>query len=101
VTVFTEERPPTLVTASQHRRPTWAQPYLCGMCASGEASSIFSSSTHMLPDLSLFNIILMPTFMDEIIAAQKNDENMNHIKQRMQEGDPKVTCFHEDAEGTL
>jgi hypothetical protein len=26
---------------------------------------------------------------------------MGHIKRRMQEGDPKVACFHEDAEGTL
>jgi hypothetical protein len=43
----------------------------------------------------------MPTLRDEIITAQKNDESMGHIKRRMQEGDPKVTCFHEDAEGTL
>jgi hypothetical protein len=26
---------------------------------------------------------------------------MDHIKRRMKEGDPKVTCFHEDAERTL
>jgi hypothetical protein len=26
---------------------------------------------------------------------------MGHIKRRIQEGDPKVSCFHEDAEGTL
>jgi hypothetical protein len=26
---------------------------------------------------------------------------MGHIKRRMQEGDLKVTCFHEDVEGTL
>jgi hypothetical protein len=26
---------------------------------------------------------------------------MGHIKRRLQEGDPKVACFHEDAEGTL
>jgi hypothetical protein len=38
---------------------------------------------------------------DEIKAAQKNDESMGHIKRRMQEGDPKATCFCEDAEGTL
>jgi hypothetical protein len=59
------------------------------------------SSTHVLPNLSLFNIILTPTLRDEIIAAQKNDEGMGHIKRRMQEGDPKVACFREDAEGTL
>jgi hypothetical protein len=26
---------------------------------------------------------------------------MGHIRRRMREGDPKVTCFYEDAEGTL
>jgi hypothetical protein len=26
---------------------------------------------------------------------------MGHIKRRMQEGDPKVSCFHEDVEGML
>jgi hypothetical protein len=26
---------------------------------------------------------------------------MDHIKRRLKEGDPKVACFHEDAEGTL
>jgi hypothetical protein len=55
----------------------------------------------VLPNLSLFNITLTPTLRDEIIVAQKNDEGMVHIKRRMKEGDPKVTCFHEDAEGTL
>jgi hypothetical protein len=59
------------------------------------------SSTCVLLDLSLFNITLTLTMRDEIIAAQKNDEGMGHIKQRMQEGDPNVSCFHEDAEGTL
>jgi hypothetical protein len=37
----------------------------------------------------------------EIIAAQKDEEGMGHIKRRMVEGDPKVACFREDAEGTL
>jgi hypothetical protein len=59
------------------------------------------SSTHVLPDLSLFNIILTRTLRDEIIAAQKNNEGMGHIKRRMQEGDLKVACFREDVEGTL
>jgi hypothetical protein len=55
----------------------------------------------VLPDLSLYNIILTPIVRDEIIAAQKNDEGMGHIKRRMQEGDLEVACFHEDVEGTL
>jgi hypothetical protein len=55
----------------------------------------------VLPNLSLFNITPMPTLKAEIIAAQKDDEGMGHIKRRMEEGDPKVSCFCEDAEGTL
>jgi hypothetical protein len=49
----------------------------------------------------LFNITLTPTLKAEIIAAQKDDEGMGHIKRRMREGGPKVTCFHEEAEGAL
>jgi hypothetical protein len=55
----------------------------------------------MLPDLSLFNITLTPTFRDEIKAMQKNDEGIGHIKRRMREDDSKVACFRENAEGTL
>jgi hypothetical protein len=59
------------------------------------------SNTRVLPELLLYNITLTPILKDEIIASQKNDEDMAHIKRRMQEGDPKVNCFHEHAEGTL
>jgi hypothetical protein len=55
------------------------------------------SSTRVLPNLSLFNLTLTPTLKAEIIAAQKDDEGMGHIKRRMLEGDPKVACFREDA----
>jgi hypothetical protein len=48
------------------------------VCLTGE-----ESNTRVLLDLSLFNIILTPTLRDEIIAAQKNDEGMGHIKRRM------------------
>jgi hypothetical protein len=54
-----------------------------------------------LPDPSLCNITLTPILRHEIIAVKKNDEGMTHIRRRMQEGDPKFNCFHEDAEGTL
>jgi hypothetical protein len=59
------------------------------------------SSTRVLPNPSLFNITLTPTLRAEIIAAQKDDKGMGHIKRRMREGDLKVACFHEDVEGTL
>jgi hypothetical protein len=55
----------------------------------------------VLLDLSLYNITLTPILRDEIIATQKNDEGMGHIKRRIQEDKPKVACFHEDADKTL
>jgi hypothetical protein len=70
--------------------------YLPAVRSTGE-----ESSTRVLPDLSLFNITLTPTLKGEIIAAQKNNAGMAHIKRRIQEGDPKVAYFREDAEGTL
>jgi hypothetical protein len=57
------------------------------------------SSIRVLPNLSLYNITLTPILRDKIIAAQKNDEGMGHIRKRIQEGDPKVACFHEDTKG--
>jgi hypothetical protein len=59
------------------------------------------SNIQVLPDLSLYNITLTPILREEIIAAQKNDEGMAHIRRRMQEDDLKVNYFHEDVEGTL
>jgi hypothetical protein len=59
------------------------------------------SSIRVLPDLSLFNITLTPILREDIIAVQKNDEGLTHIRRRMQEGYPKVNCFREDVEGTL
>jgi hypothetical protein len=70
--------------------------YLPAVYSTGE-----ESSTRVLSDLSLFNITLTPTLRGEIIAAQKSDAVMTYIKRRIQEGNPKIACFHEDAEGTL
>jgi hypothetical protein len=41
------------------------------------------SSTRVLPNLSLFNLTLTSTLRDEIMATQKNDKGMSHIKRRM------------------
>jgi hypothetical protein len=70
-------------------------------CSSAIHRTREESSTRVLPNLSLFNITFTPTLKAEIIAAQKDDKGMGHIKRRMREGDPKFTCFFEDAEGTL
>jgi hypothetical protein len=52
--------------------------YLPAIRSAGE-----ECSTCVLPDLSLFNIIITPALSNEIIAAQKTDERMSHIKARM------------------
>jgi hypothetical protein len=70
--------------------------YLTTMCSTGE-----ESSTWVLPDLSVFNITFTPTLRSEIIAAQKHDKGMKHIRRRTRESDPKVSCFCKDVEGTL
>jgi hypothetical protein len=70
--------------------------YLPTVCLTRE-----DSSTRVLPDMSSLNIIIISTLRDEIIAAQKTDDGMSHIKRGMQKSDPKVTCFREDAKGTL
>jgi hypothetical protein len=70
--------------------------YLPAVCLTGE-----ESSTRVLPDLSLHNITRTSVLRVEIIAAQNIDEGMINIKRGMQEGEPKVNFFCEDAEGTL
>jgi hypothetical protein len=70
--------------------------YLLVVPLTGEESNI-----RVFPDLSLYNITLTPILRDEIIAAQKNDEGMGHIRKRIQEGDLKVAYFREDAEGVI
>jgi hypothetical protein len=59
------------------------------------------SYIRVLPDLSLYNITVTTLLREEIIAAQKNDEDMAHLRRRFLEGDSELNCFQEDAEGTL
>jgi hypothetical protein len=47
----------------------------------------------------LTNIVLIPTIKDEVIAVQKTNVGMGHIRRRLRLGE--VKCFHEDAEGVL
>jgi hypothetical protein len=62
--------------------------YLSVVHLTGEESSI-----RVLLELLLYNITLTPILRDEIIAAQKNDEGMAHIRRRIQECDPKGQLF--------
>jgi hypothetical protein len=52
--------------------------YLLIVPLTGEESSI-----RVLPDLSLYNITLTPLLREDIIAAQKNDEGMAHLRRRL------------------
>jgi hypothetical protein len=52
--------------------------YLPAMPFTGEESSI-----RVLTDLSLYNITLTPTLKEGIIAAQKNDDGMAHLRRRL------------------
>jgi hypothetical protein len=52
--------------------------YLSAIRLTGEESSI-----QVLPNVAQFNIILTPTLRDDIIASQKNDDGIGHIKRRM------------------
>jgi hypothetical protein len=49
----------------------------------------------------LHNITLTPLLREEIIVMHKTDEGLVHLRRRLLEGDPKVNCFREDADGTL
>jgi hypothetical protein len=70
--------------------------YLLGVPLTSEESHVYVPT-----DMSLFNVTLTPSLRGEIIAAQKQDVGVSHIKRRLIKGDPKVSCFHVDDEGTL
>jgi hypothetical protein len=70
--------------------------YLPAIHLTGEEPSI-----RVPPDVALYNVTLTPSLRGEIIAAQKQDIGVSHIKRRLTKGDPKVSCFHVDDEGML
>jgi hypothetical protein len=47
----------------------------------------------------LNNIALIPTIKEDIIAAQRTDAGMGHLRQRMESGEAQ--CFRQDADGVL
>jgi hypothetical protein len=51
--------------------------------------------------MAQYNVTLTPVLRGEIIAAETSDVGVTHIKRRLTEGDPKVSCFHVDEEDTL
>jgi hypothetical protein len=47
----------------------------------------------------LNNIALIPTIKEDIIAAQRTDVGMSHLRQGMESGEAQ--CFRQDANGVL
>ncbi|WVZ63289.1 hypothetical protein U9M48_012931 [Paspalum notatum var. saurae] len=50
-------------------------------------------------EAELYNLVLEPTIKDQIIAAQKQDKGMPHIRDEI--NDKKKACFKLDEEGVL
>jgi hypothetical protein len=47
----------------------------------------------------LNSIALIPTIKEDIIAAQKTNVEMGHLRQKMESGEPQ--CFRQDVDGDL
>jgi hypothetical protein len=50
----------------------------------------------VVPQGSLYALMAESNLYDRIVAAQRSDEDIQTIKQRLAEGDPKYTCFQKD-----
>ena len=53
----------------------------------------------MLAQGTAMNLELMPTLREQIIAAQRNDKAIAHIKQRLKNGED--LCFKQDQDGVI
>jgi hypothetical protein len=56
-------------------------------------------SLRVVPHGRLNNIALIPTIKEDIIAAQRTDVGMGHLRQRMESAEAQ--CFRQDADGVL
>jgi hypothetical protein len=50
---------------------------------------------------NLYALATQSNLYDRIIAAQRNDEDIQIIKQKLAEGDPKYTCFQKDHQDVI
>jgi hypothetical protein len=57
------------------------------------------SSVRIIPHGRLNNISLIPTIKEDVIAAQRTDVGMGHLRRRLELGEAK--CFQQDADGVL
>jgi hypothetical protein len=56
-------------------------------------------SLRVVPHGRLNNIALIPTIKEDIIAAQRRDVGMGHLRQRIESGEAQ--CFRQDVNGVL
>jgi hypothetical protein len=47
----------------------------------------------VVPQGSLYALTVESDLYDRIVTAQRHDEDIQTIKQKLAEGDPKYTCF--------
>jgi hypothetical protein len=50
---------------------------------------------------NLYALAAESNLYDRIVTAQLNDENLQIIKQKLAEGDPKYTCFWKDHQDVI
>jgi hypothetical protein len=56
-------------------------------------------SLRVVPHGRLNNLALSPTIKEDVIAGQRTDVGMGHIRQRLESGE--VQCFRQDVDGVL
>jgi hypothetical protein len=50
---------------------------------------------------NLYALAAESNLYDRIVTAQRNDEDIQNIKQKLAEGDPKYTCFQKDHQDVI
>jgi hypothetical protein len=50
---------------------------------------------------NLYALVFESDLYDRIVAAQRDDEGVQQIKQKLAEGDSKYTCFQKDAKDVI
>jgi hypothetical protein len=55
----------------------------------------------VVPQGNLYALAAESNLYDRIVTAQRTDEDIQTIKQKLAEGDPKYTCFQKDHQGMI
>jgi hypothetical protein len=50
---------------------------------------------------NLYALAAESNLYDRIVTAQRNDDDIQIIKQKLAEGDPKYTCFQKDPQDVI